>query len=402
MTPYEGVPRPLIWIVKVVAAAICLPGLLLWTAACRLVSELRPRRRPRVVWGPTPLINIKYWSQALVALGYASTTCVYELYEINTRADFDRHRDEFLPRGLAFEPFRDFAIFAWALGRADVFCFFLDGGFLRHTALRDVECALLRLAGKRIVLSPYGSDIAVPGHLGPFEAAMLADYPTIARDADGVRRRVNHLCRWGDLVIANLQVGYLPRRDVMWPSQLAIDTEQWSPSGERTAGDHELSVVHAPNHRRLKGTDAVVAAIDELRAEGVPIRLDLLERRPNAEVRQALRDADMVVEQLIGGYAMFAIEAMASGAPVLSRLGWLAPEVLAHPVLADCPIVDVGAATLKGEVRRLAEDADLRRRLGAASRRYAVEHHSLHAVGALWAQLIEHVWRGAPLPDRLT
>jgi glycosyltransferase involved in cell wall biosynthesis len=404
----NALPRALVWAVKVIAAAISLPAVLVWVLFCRLESRRAPGRRPRLIWGPTPLISIKYWSQALQALGYVSTTCVYELYDINTREDFDRHRDEFLPRGLQYEPFRDFAAFCWALRNADVFCFFFDGGFLRHTALRNVECLLLRLAGKRVVLSPYGSDIAIPGYLGPFEEAMIADYPMVVHDAGRVRRRVDYFCRWGDLVIRNLQVGYLPRHDATWPSQLAVDTELFRPDARGRWNDgspdppRELSIVHAPNHRRLKGTEHVIAAVEELRAEGVAIRLDLLERRPNTEVREALRRADLVVEQLIGGYAMFAIEAMASGAPVLSRLGWLPAEMRVHSTLADCPIVDVGPDTLKDALRALARDAPRRKELSLASREYAVAHHSFAAVGRLWAELIEHVWRGTPLPQILT
>ncbi len=396
----DRAPRALVWVVKLVAAALCIGPLLVWTVACRVPSVLRRGRRPRVVWGPTPLISIKYWSQALATNGYRSTTCVYELYGINTRDDFDHHRDEFLPTSTAFEPFRDFVVFAWALARADVFCFFFDGGFLRHTALRSLESPLLRLASKRIVLTPYGSDIAMPGYLGPFEEAMLADYPMVAHDADRVRRRVDHFCKWGDLVVRNLQVGYLPRHDVTWPSQIALDTEEWRP-GTRDEAQAEVSVVHAPNHRRLKGTEHVIAAVERLRAEGVPIRLDLLERRPNAEVRQALREADLVVEQLIGGYAMFAVEAMASGAPVLSRMGWLAPEMRQHRALAACPIVDVDADSLEDTLRELAGDPARRSALGQACREYVVEHHSLEAVGALWAALVDHAWRGTPLPAAL-
>jgi glycosyltransferase involved in cell wall biosynthesis len=381
-------------VVKLVVAAFALPILLTLVLWRRLTA--RRGGRPRVVWGTSPIISIKYWSAGLAELGYDSMTYVDDLYDINAREDFDRHRDRFLPPGMLFEPLRDFAAFLWALQHADVVSFFLDSGFLRHTTLRRLELPLLRLAGLRILVSPYGTDIAVPGFLGPFEEAMVADYPSIARDAAATKRQVDHVCRWAHVVVRNLQTGYLPRHDVVWPSMVAIDTEQWRPAAAREQRD-ELSVVHAPNHRRLKGTDAVIAAVEELRAEGVPLRLDLLERRPNAEVRAALQRADIVVEQLIGGYALFAIEALASGVPVVSRLSWLAPPISEHPALRECPIVDADEGSLKDVLRSLAADEARRRRLGEAGRRYAVERHSARAVAEIWAALIE----GRPLPAEL-
>ena len=60
----------------------------------------------------------------------------------------------------------DYRFCAWTLRRGDVFIRFFDGGFLRWTHLKWLEAPLLRLAGKRLVVSPYGSDIAVSGHWG--------------------------------------------------------------------------------------------------------------------------------------------------------------------------------------------------------------------------------------------
>jgi len=53
-------------------------------------------------------------------------------------------------------------VFLWVLRDADIYLSYFDGGFIRGTALRRLELPLLRFAGKRIIVSPYGSDIAVP------------------------------------------------------------------------------------------------------------------------------------------------------------------------------------------------------------------------------------------------
>ena len=342
--------RALVWRT---APVLALAGLIALALLLRAESILRrlARRRPRLVWGPDPIISIKYWSQALRARGYESTTCVYNVYAIHTREDFDRHRDEFLPRFTYGDLYRDYAIFAWALRSADVFMFFLNGGFLRWTPLRNREAWLLRLAGRRLVVFPYGGDIAVPGHLGPAEEALLRDYPEFVETAEAVTERVDYFARWADVMIRNYQYGYLPRADILWPTMLAIDTAEWSEAPvaatERDGGS--VVIVHAPNHRHIKGTARLIEVVEELRSEGVAIELDLIEGRPNHEVRAAVRSADIVGDQFIAGYAMFAIEGMATGKPVLSALAWMDPEVRETEALRACPIVDTDLETAQGE-----------------------------------------------------
>ena len=383
-----------------------LPIVILAVPGSRLSTSRRRRRHvsPRLIWGPVPIIAIKYWSLALRARGYQSQTCVHSFYAINERADFDLHYDEFLPRGIVFEPFRAYLVFLRVLRDADVYLSYFDGGFLADTALRRLELPLLRLAGKRIIVSPYGSDIAVPGHLAVAEEALLRDYPEFAANGDRVRRRVESFARWANLIVRNYQYGYLPRWDVLWPTQIAIDAEQWRPAGKLGDADvhgGEAVVVHASNHRNIKGTDGLIEVVEELRGDGVPVRLELVERRPNAEVRAAVLASDIVAEQFIAGYALFAIEGMAAARPVLSALDWLPADVREDLTRRGLPIVDTDLGTLKANLRALIEDPARRKTLGEAGRRFVLENHSYDAVGATWEAIIEHVWSGAPLPAEL-
>jgi glycosyltransferase involved in cell wall biosynthesis len=390
--------------VRLVVAVFALPPLL-----CAAVASHRrtARRRaggalPRLVWGPVPVIAIKYWSHSLRALGYESHTCVFAHYAINERSDFDRHYDEFLPRGLAFDPLRGYAVFLWVLRDADVYLSYFDGGFLQGTALRRLELPLLRLAGKKIIVSPYGGDIAVPGHLGVAEQRLLEDYPSIARDGERVRRRVLEFARWSDLVIRNYQYGFMPRADVLWPTQIAIDTDHWEaaapPGGDADGHNGEVVVVHAPNHRRIKGSDRLIEVVESLAREGLRVRLELLEGRPNEEVRAAIARADIVADQFVAGYALFAIEGMAAARPVLSALSWMPADVRTDLDTRGLPIVDADLDTLELELRRLVEDPSRRRALGAAGRAFVLEQHSYAAVGAVWDTLIRRVWTGEQAP----
>jgi glycosyltransferase involved in cell wall biosynthesis len=388
--------------VRTVTPALALAILIPLALAARGRTALRRLRggRPRLLWGPEPLINIKYWSGSLRARGYPSTTLVATVYPANSREDFDRHRDEFGGEGPIRELLRDYRMFAWALLHADLYLCFFDGGYLRATPLRDHEGRLLRLAGKRTVVFPYGSDVAVPGYLGAAEARLLEDYPQFAETADAVQARVDWFCRWADVVVRNYQFGYVPRFDVLWPTQLAIDTELWAESAPAGNGE-EVVVAHAPNHPRVKGTDELLACVERLRSEGLPVRVELLTGRSNEEVRGAIRTAGVVADQFIIGYAMFAIEGMAAGKPVMSALSSMPSEVVATDAIRECPIVDTDLDSLEKNLRRLVGDAPLRRALGRAGREFVLSHHSYDAVADCWEEVIGHLWRGRPLPREL-
>jgi hypothetical protein len=362
-----------------------------------IVERFRGRRaRPRILWGSTPIIMLKYWSEAVRRRGYESSTLVNSVLPINRRGDFDRLIAEFPPRSPQLRFLRSYVAALWALRAHDVFCFFLEGGVLAHTPLARLELPLLRLAGKRIVVGPYGTDIAVAGHLGPYEEVVLETYPELRSRAAEIRARVDHVVRWASFVVKNVQPGYLPRWDLYWPTQLAIDTEHWAP-GESTRDEATVRVVHSPNHRRIKGTDALVAAVDELRSQGSPVELVLCERMLNEEVRRAVIDADVVVDQLVCGYGIAAVEAFSAGKPVVTRLSWLPEELRGGPWFRDCPAVDASVHDVRDRLRELVDDPEQRNARAQASRDYALRYHSYDAVGAVWDGIFRHVWNGERL-----
>jgi glycosyltransferase involved in cell wall biosynthesis len=113
---------------------------------------------------------------------------------------------------------------------------------------------------------------------------------------------------------------------------------------------------------------------------------------PNEEARREYARADIVADQfLIGAYALFAIEGMALGKPVLC---YLDPELARHhPEWAEAPIVSANPDTLVDELRRLVVDPELRRELGARGPEYVRRVHSPEAVGAQLDAIYRRLWR---------
>lgn len=377
-------------------AVLAAPFLVLAALAARAFR--RPKTgKPRTVWGPIPNLGIIYMSRALAGAGYPSESLVYAGDPLVGADRFDRAFRLFPGANLVSRHLNAYCCFITVLFRFDLAMFWLAGGFLLETPWILGEMRLLRLAGIKTVFMPFGSDIAIAEYLGPIREKSLIHDPSLPSRAKIVRRKVDFFCRHGDFIIRNVTTGYVPRCDAFIANVLAIDIDPAPPHEE---GD-ELVVVHASNHRLLKGSNEVIAAVAALRAEGLPVRLQLIENQPNHAVRAALRACDIVADQFVYGYAMFGIEGMAAGKPVLTHLRWMFPEVIAATCFGECPALETGVADIKDNLRRLVLDPTLRRRLGQASLAYAQKYHSLAAVGAVYAAVVEHVWNGRPLPAAL-
>ncbi|MGH2358604.1 MAG: hypothetical protein ACRDGJ_11465 [Candidatus Limnocylindria bacterium] len=394
-----------------------LPFMATWVVAAaireRPASKRRRRSgaRPRLAYGPVPIIAIKYMSQAMRRAGYETLTMVDDLYAINTREDFDRHRDTFFGRSLAGRLASllvgDYLVFAWMLRRHDVFHFFFDGGFLRHTPMRFWELQLLHLAGKRVIAMPYGSDVAIPSRIrsADWRDGLLADYPQIGPDEPRRQRWVDYFSTHADYVVACVvHFETLRRWDLLTIHYYPIDTDTWSaPSAVSAGAGHDgrngpVTVVHAPNHRAVNRSAAVIDACEALRAEGLQVELRLLEKVPNRRVHEEVARADILAEQLILGYGLAAIEGMSLGKPVVANLSdqrYFGEPFHRDTRFGDCPIVSATPETLRDELRRLVVDPALRHHVGNAGRAYVMREHSYAAMARLWDAIYRRVWDGA-------
>jgi hypothetical protein len=393
------------WVTERVITAAAFSFFVLLALVERARSAWRRMRgaRPRLLWGPSPLLSNKYWSEAMQAIGYESRTCVDYNMRITRPEEWDVRRDDFLGDGRLSEGLRSHAMFAWAMRHADVFLFYFDGGYLRGTSLEWQEFRLLRLAGKKLVFSAYGGDIAVLGHLGELEKPLLADYPQLPETSPLAERRVLHALRWADVSLLTTQPGFQPWFNAVWGNQLAIDTSLWHTDGRasnRDGRDGAVRVVHAPNHREIKGTAHLERAVRSLRAEGLEIELQILERLSNEEVRSVVLASDIVADQFLVGWGLFAVEGMAAGKPVLSNLDAIPALFQATEDVKRCPLIDTSPERLKDDLRRLVTSPQLREELGRASLDYVRRYHSYEAVAEGWKAIVEFAWRGTPLPER--
>jgi glycosyltransferase involved in cell wall biosynthesis len=348
--------------------------------------------------GPFPLINNIYHKRALELAGYSAETFVSQVWHITSNFDvrFDQHwlSKNILTRKLLLNLY----IFCWSARRYRSVIIYFDGGALgQGTAfLWRLEPYLYRLAGVKTVVLPYGSDVQVMSRSLnlQFKHAMSVDYPAHRTRHRHIQAMVDVWSSAGSHIVGGCEwVDYMHHWDSLMIAHFSIQLpEVPAASAESRPVERTLKLLHAPNHREIKGTRHVVKAVEELRQEGLDIELVMVERVPNEEVRRLILEADVVVDQLvIGWYAMFAIEAMASGKPVICHLRsdleslYVATDLLQG--FDEIPIIRADAFSLKGVMRKLYDDRSLLSIAANRGRAYVERHHSVEAISLAFSKI---------------
>jgi len=389
-------------LIYLLTALLLVPPAGIFIFACALVARFISRRdaSPRLVWGSDPIVNNRYWSQAMKEAGFDSSTYTFSFYDTSSkRTDWDRLLSEEL-RGVPYA-FKITLAFAASLFRYDIFFIGFNGYFIGATPLWRLQAYAFKLAQKHTVLIPYGSDYFAYRRIRSTTLihGLLMSYPEAARTQDRITAQVDYWVRHADVMIpGSMGPDGAGRWDVLAPSSLTIDLSVWESSKRRSDADGRnatVFIVHAPNHRGFKGTEFVIDAVSKLREEGLAVELILLEKVKNDVVRMIFNEeADILVEQLVAtGHGFNAVEGMASGLAVISNLE---DETYTLPFrrwsfLNECPIASASPESVVDVLRKLVTRPALRRSLGQAGRQYAEKYHGFRSAQHLFHSVLQHL-----------
>lgn len=370
-------------LLAVVLPVVLLPPLVLSALAARIARAINSRKgkRPRLLWAGAPLLSLKTASAAMTTAGYQSRTVANAIYRTMKPGDFDLQL-EFggrLPFGLNMlaYSFRASMHFARAMFTADILHTFFNGALLGRTPLASAEFWLWTLSGGRLVVMPYGTDAFVYRRLPDraWARALQVSYPRTEEDDLKAERDVERGCRLADAVVGCIVHDVcLPRvdyRPILWyPFDPALKPSYPTPS-------RPVRVVHATNHAAVKGSDAVIRAMQALRDDGVDIELMLLERVSHEEAIAALAGADIVVDQLLFGYALAALEAMALGKVVITGVDDdpIYESYRQRGLLSDSPLINANPATIQSVLRHLVDRREDLNSIGRRCRAYVERVH---------------------------
>jgi hypothetical protein len=253
---------------------------------------------------------------------------------------------------------------------------------------------------------------------GACERCVWQLHPDVCADAGNLAwgRKVHTMC---DLVDTggSPALDWKGRRETVCrePLTMALDPDLWRTDLEipekyrlqRSPG--ELIVYHsvgnyqlrANNSRNIKGTGAILAAIDRLRSEGFPVRLEFVTDVPSKDVRFIQLQADILVDQLnYGRYGAQACEGMMLGRPTICYLNKDEPSgVRKVDFVEQCPIVSATESSIYAVLKDLLLDEGKRRRLSEESRRFALKWHSADACAERYEAVYDRLMNELP-PSR--
>lgn len=166
----------------------------------------------------------------------------------------------------------------------------------------------------------------------------------------------------------------------LWNPSLEIPTEYLLPPTNNLRILHSSYLKASGRYwqgRDSKGSSYVLAAIERLKTEGYPIEYYFITDKPSSKMRFYQMQADIVVEQLLGGlWGSTGVETMSLGKPVVCYLrpSWKNYFFKSFPEYKELPIVEANTQTIYDVLKRLVTDEVYRLRKGLESRRFAEQH----------------------------
>ena len=336
-----------------------------------LLQSLTPGKRPSgFVIGPTNSANqASAWAKALNAgarSGNSISTRIsgdgaHEWFEVDyhiktsDRVGFEfRERlinELFLPRkAVLLESLRPYFAFR---KRAE--------GFAAKFAIDDL--LLLRRMGKAVGVVFHGSDIR-----DPLAHAMRNPNSPFSLDSAAPQAHADHLAEMvkrsqgnRDL-LPKLRAAKIPTfvttpdlfievPDAKWlPAVLDMGRFEAVATSSKLFTSEKLRVLYIPSSSWIKSANLITPILEKLRAEGVIEWANWVENGAvrHDEITELLANSDIVVDQFMGVFGVFALEAIASGRIVLTYLDE------AHSPHPTPPHINVTPETLEREIRRVA------------------------------------------------
>jgi glycosyltransferase involved in cell wall biosynthesis len=235
------------------------------------------------------------------------------------------------------------------------------------------DLPVYRALGKRLFFTFHGSDCRIRRiheQVNPWSYYRFADVPA---DDDRTRKTIEIIRTYADrmFVTSPDYLAFVPEATVL---PRAIDLASWpeQPPNQRTTPQ----IVHAPSMRGTKGTSFILDGLAALSSGGTPFEFRLLEGLPHDEIRTAVQEADIVIDNVLtGDYELVSIEAMAS-----SRVAVANMQRTALDTFPDAPVYSIDPTTFVERMRALIEDVSNRRRLAAAGRGYVAKVHDANVI----------------------
>jgi len=244
-------------------------------------------------------------------------------------------------------------------------------GWSTSAALDDID--VLLASGRKVALLFHGSEVRTPlrhaalSQWSPFDASGSDELTArLTRTTATVRSAYTGLDLPMFVSTPDL-LDYVP--DARW-LPVALAPDDFAPPTPLFAHGRPV-VLHAPSRSSLKGSSFIDEVLEELDACGV-VQYRRMSGVPQQRVPQALREADIVIDQVVlGNPGVFAAQALAAGRLVVAHL----PESVRRRFPTAPPVVEATPLSLRSVVLDIVSDLDAARALAACGPTFARTMH---------------------------
>jgi glycosyltransferase involved in cell wall biosynthesis len=202
------------------------------------------------------------------------------------------------------------------------FFFMKSFGAVYTNIFQLIELYLLRKKNKAVFVTYQGDDARQGDYcLKNFEISIATqvDHSYYNKKSDNFKRRqIKRLANYADQIYSlNPDLLHVLPPTAKFIPYSHIFLDDWIPQYTQLE-NRPLRILHAPSHRKVKGTDYLLEALGNLKKQGFNFDLLLVEGLSNSEARKMYEKADILVDQLFAGwYGGLAVELMALGKPVI-------------------------------------------------------------------------------------
>ena len=271
---------------------------------------------------------------------------------------------------------------------------------------RYLDLELAHHLGKPIVFTMQGCDARLAGESSvryahtPCRDGACTLFAECVSKYDAGRRRfmAEALPKADKVFFLNPELGhYVPNGQFL--PYASVDIAKIAVYQQRVDGPPRI--VHAPTNASIKGTSAILAALEELRRER-EFELLLVQNMTHVEAMRVYGTADLVIDQVLAGwYGGFAVEAMAMGKPVLCYLREEDFDQVPAELIADLPIRNIRPDRLADDIDVVLDRHSEWRDWSQRSRQFVEKWHNPRLIAAAMIDLYRDPKGPFTLLDRI-
>lgn len=251
-------------------------------------------------------------------------------------------------------------------------------------SINHTDLPLLNELGKRVIMHHWGSEARAYSWVSRYNP-----YTPFLNDEIKVRRRLEFLGKY----IPNCIISDNEYYDVLkeyyqnvFIIRQSIDLLKVQYYGEQKSNS-KFTIVHAPTNPKIKGTDYVLKAIEELR-DKYDFDFFLVQGMSHQEALKIYQKADLIVDEILSGcYGILSIEAMALGKPVMN---WIC-DFMKETYPKELPIISVNPQNIKEKLEYAINNREMLRELGLRGRKYVETYHDISIISNQLSDLYKKI-----------